>query len=376
MPYQKSSSWTALIAAAWIAPACVTGDNEPPVRAEHASAPAPPPAVVGPPLAPVAVMPAAATPDAERILKVIGHADVMSAAAMVLQKNRMVTGGEDHIVRIWDTTGGLSLARLAGHTQAIVAVAMAGDAKVAASFGRDSTLRFWDLEKQAERRVAIGLPKNLVARALAFSADGATLAVGCDDRVVRLITPDTGLVSATLKGHAQAVTALAFLRDGRLVSGDEEGMLVVWDAAKNVELSRFRAAAGAVRSLATHPDGVRLAIGAGDDVVHVFDLVTGTETAKIAVARLEIGPIAFAAGGLQVVVGGTSRLIEADATKESYDVLAFDLASGNMAALHAGHKGPVLSLAAADDGTVVSLSADETLRHWPVTKAQTPMISR
>lgn len=364
-----------MLAAAWLAPACVTGDVEPPVRDEHASAPVPP-VVKAPPPAAVAVMPAAATPDAERILKVIGHADVMSAAALVLQKNRMVTGGEDYIVRVWDTTGGLPLARLAGHTQAIVAVALTEDATTAASFGRDSTLRFWDLEKQAELRVASGLPKNLVARALAFSSDGATLAAGCDDRVVRMISPGTGTVTATLKGHAQAVTALAFLGNGRLVSGDEEGTVVIWDLAKKNEISRFRAAAGAVRSLALHPDGVRLAIGAGDDAVHVFDLGTGNETAKIAVSRLEIGPIAFAAGGLQLVVGGTSHLIEADATKESYDVRAFDLASGNLAALHAGHKGPVLALATAEDGDVVSLSTDETLRHWPVTKAQTPMISR
>src|SRR6202041_715340 len=55
--------------------------------------------------------------------------------------------------------------------------------------------------------------------AVAYSPDGAIVAVGCADKMVRLFEPATGKLMVEFVGHTDAVAAIAFSRDGsRLAS--------------------------------------------------------------------------------------------------------------------------------------------------------------
>lgn len=74
--------------------------------------------------------------------------------------------------------------------------------------------------------------------AVAFAADGKTLACGCgkghfDDRgEIQLWDPATGKARDTLKGHGGAVLSLAFSADGKtLASGSADTTVRVWDTA-------------------------------------------------------------------------------------------------------------------------------------------------
>ena len=52
------------------------------------------------------------------------------------------------------------------------------------------------------------------ALAVTYSPDGTLLAIGCADKTVILADPATGKQLAALAGHADAVSAVAFSRDG------------------------------------------------------------------------------------------------------------------------------------------------------------------
>ena len=59
--------------------------------------------------------------------------------------------------------------------------------------------------------------------------DGRHVVAGALDRTVRVWDISTGLPLHTLKGHKYVPSHIAFCKDGRLVSGDAKGDLVLWD---------------------------------------------------------------------------------------------------------------------------------------------------
>ncbi|MCM3883195.1 TIR domain-containing protein [Frankia sp. R82] len=108
------------------------------------------------------------------------------------------------------------------------------------------------------------------ARSLAFSSAADVLAVGSDDRTVRLwAVADLRrpTVLATFVGHAGPVNAIAFAPDGReLASGGDDGSVRVWDVGARAELIALAGPSESVLSLAFSADGRTLA-GSGSDGV-------------------------------------------------------------------------------------------------------------
>jgi Trypsin-like peptidase domain/WD domain, G-beta repeat len=91
--------------------------------------------------------------------------------------------------------------------------------------------------------------------------------------------------------HDGRVTALAALPDGRVVSGGDDGRVLLWDAAEAgsqpVELGRHY---GPVAALAALPDG-RVVSGGGDRRVRLWDVTTQSE-----ITQLGCSSTALAAG--------------------------------------------------------------------------------
>ncbi len=93
--------------------------------------------------------------------------------------------------------------------------------------------------------------------AVAATARGDRVAVGCVDQVVRLWSPaDDSMVA--LRGHTGHVQAVAFCPDGsRLASGSRDGTVRIWDVAGAAEVMALPVA-DVVVALAWSPDYTRL----------------------------------------------------------------------------------------------------------------------
>jgi WD40 repeat protein len=79
-----------------------------------------------------------------------GHSAVVKSVAFAPDGRRLISGGEDHMVKIWDTDTHRELTTLHGHTDFVYGVAFSPDGKTLASCGRDNTARLWRAATEQE----------------------------------------------------------------------------------------------------------------------------------------------------------------------------------------------------------------------------------
>src|SRR5262249_41586075 len=81
-----------------------------------------------------------------------GHTDQVYILALSTDSLRILSGGADQTVRLWEAAKSGEVRRFAGHTGPVDCVALSPDSKWALSGGEDSTLRLWNLETGSELR--------------------------------------------------------------------------------------------------------------------------------------------------------------------------------------------------------------------------------
>jgi WD40 repeat protein len=145
-------------------------------------------------------------------------------------------------------------------------------AEVVAVASDSGAVQLWRLGEREGDGPALSLSFGAErVRSLAFSADGALLAVGGQSGNVRVWRTHDGGAAEALTGAGQAATSLAFAPDGRaLAMGDEAGTLLIWrlGAGKRRAPTTLSAHAGTVTRLAYA--GALLASGSADGTVRLW----------------------------------------------------------------------------------------------------------
>jgi serine/threonine protein kinase/WD40 repeat protein len=114
-------------------------------------------------------------------------------------------------------------------------------------------------------------------RAVAFSADGATLAAAGDDTRIALLDVASGSVRRYLAGHRAPVYTIAFSPDGsRIASGGNDNTIIIWDPGSSDPLLELRGHAAYVHAVSFSPDGRRLVSASGDTTVRVWGRASPT----------------------------------------------------------------------------------------------------
>ena len=207
----------------------------------------------------------AATGSEVRVLR--GHADRIDCVAFSPDGKRILTGSLDNTAKLWDAATGGEVLTLRGHTDRVDCVTFSPDGKRIVTGSWDRTTKVWDAVTGAET-----ITLRALTICVGFSSDGHWLVTGSPDKAARMWDAATGAEVRKLRGHSDAVNAVAFSPDGtRIVTGSGDRTTKVWDAATGAEVLTLRGHAGSVESVAFSPDGRKIITGSKDATARIWD---------------------------------------------------------------------------------------------------------
>jgi WD40 repeat protein len=154
--------------------------------------------------------------------------------------------------------------------------------------------------------------------ALAFSPDGKLLATAHSaqhrgeprhDPVIRLWEPTTGAPLGEMGCRGMATRALAFGADGRTLAALNGATLRVWDVPTRQEVVRHKVGTKYLTALAFSPDGRTLATVGNDGTVRLWDTSAWQECAAFRWKAGRLQTVAFAPDGMRAAAAGSTGKI-------------------------------------------------------------------
>lgn len=156
------------------------------------------------------------------------------------QNDKIVTGGTDNLVKLWDSAGNY-IRSFTGHTDDVLSVQFSKDGKYILSTSADKTIKLWDIA--------------------------------------------TGLIVRTFSGHTNEVMQAVISNDGKkIISGSKDSTIKVWDAMSGTTTMSFsKKNSGWVNSVSFSTNGKHILAGTARGDVQMWDITLPTainETSK------------------------------------------------------------------------------------------------
>ncbi|MBL8899382.1 MAG: protein kinase [Planctomycetes bacterium] len=298
------------------------------------------------------------------------HDELVNGLAVDPLGQRCATASADRSIRVWEIEGGELLRHLA-HPAPAFAVSWSRDGALFAT-GCEACVKLWD---GVSLDLLATFPVDDPTRALLFDPRSDRLAIGAKsgqlelyesaalreqaelvaelrpERVARWPTP-----LMRWKRESSVIHALAF-GVGDVLASTSMGGIWIWSPSQRRSLATLPIA-GNAWGLCFDPLGQRVAAGANDGVIRVFDLARGGAPQEFHGHTGRVTSLAWSTDGRQLASASldrTLRVWEAD---------------GRPASIHLGHSGGVRCLAfLPGNRRIISAAGDRTdctVRLWDV----------
>jgi WD40 repeat protein len=171
-------------------------------------------------------------------------------------------------------------------------------------------------------------------------------------------------ILAKLQGHTDAVYAVAYSPDGKMiVTASFDNTLKLWDAATGKELKTYGGTAGHTKqviSVAFSPDGSMIASGSTDNTLKVWDVPVNAPIRSLK-TNDGVQAVALSPDGTKLAIGGKDGSLRLVTPAEFKELVKFE----------SGHQGAITALSFTANGqTLASVGADRMLRYWNVANGQ------
>ena len=203
--------------------------------------------------------------DPHRML--IGHAGNITCLAFSEDGTKIVSGGWDSQVFVWDVEEGNVVAELVGHEGPVWGV-MVYDAKLVLTACADKMIRLYDLNGKMLKGIKghTDVVRCFCKLPSGHPSGGAFASAG-NDEVIRLWTLD-GRQVGSLEGHTAYIYDLAILPNGDIVSSSEDRTVRIWRDGQCIQTITHPAIS--IWTVNACEETGDIVSGASDNIIRIF----------------------------------------------------------------------------------------------------------
>lgn len=196
-----------------------------------------------------------------------GHRGRVTGLVVDKTGSRLISGGLDGLIKIWDLSTHQCLHTLRGHRQGINTLSYVPGLLV--SGGQDGLITLWDPET-GQRLKTLDLEVGGIHR-LVVCQDRQRLVMAGAHPTLLMVDLDQGDAYRALKGHQGDVHALALSQGGSwLASGGDDSAVLIWDLLTGQQAHRIPAGM-IILDLSFGPDGETVVAGGDDYALKLWD---------------------------------------------------------------------------------------------------------
>ena len=140
-------------------------------------------------------------------------------------------------------------------------------------------------------------------RAIAISNDGKTVLSGSFDSAAIRWSLGNDAAEQVLRFHSDAINAVVFLNDGRMVTAGADGRIAIWTAGRQQPDRVLEGHRAPIAALAVSPNGLMLASASWDHTVRLWSLADGEQRVLEGHSQ-NVNGVAFTTDGRSVVSVG------------------------------------------------------------------------